>query len=62
MERNFTIENRKLTDNIIEYKECDRFLNDVQSLREMGKSDMYKLNIEVKSDLKKYSTFKKTIF
>ena len=53
---------KTLTDNIIEYKECDRFLNDVQSLREMGKSDMCKLNIEVKSDLKNLSSPKKTIF
>ena len=53
---------KTLTENIIDYKECDRFLNDVQSLRELGKSDLHKLNIEVKNDLRKLSSFKKTIF
>ena len=51
-----------LTENIIDQKESDRFLNNVQSLRELGKSDLHKLNIEVKSDLRNQSTFKKTIF
>ena len=51
-----------LTENIVDYKESDRFLNDVQSLRELGKSDLYKLNVEVKNDLRKLSSFKKTIF
>ena len=50
-----------LTENIIDQKESDRFLNNVQSLRELGKSDLHKLNIEVKSDLRNQSTFKKTI-
>ena len=53
---------KTLTENIIDYKESDRFLNDVQSLRELGKSDLHKLNIEVKNDLRKLSSFKKTIF
>ena len=53
---------KTLTENIIDHKESERFLNNAQSLRELGKSELYKLNIEVKSDLKKYSTFKKTIF
>ena len=53
---------KTLTDNIIDYKESDRFLNDVQSLRELGKSELYKLNIEVKSDLKNLYPSKKTIF
>jgi 2-methylcitrate dehydratase len=51
-----------LTENIIEQKECERFLNNVQSLRELGKSELYKLNIEVKSNLKNLSNSKKTIF
>ena len=51
-----------LTNNIINYKESERFLNDVQSLRELGKSDLQKLNIEAKSDLKNFSLIKKTIF
>ncbi len=53
---------KTLTHNIIDEKESERFLNNVQSLRELGKSDLNKLNIEVKSDLKKISSFKKTIF
>ena len=32
------------------------------SLRELGKSDLQKLNIEAKSDLKNFSLIKKTIF
>jgi len=51
-----------LTKNIIDQKESERFLNDVQNLRKLGKSELYKLNIEVKSDLKNQSTDKKTIF
>ena len=53
---------KTLTSNIIEKKECERFLNNVQSLRELGKSDLNKLNIEVKSDLKNSLISKKTIF
>jgi 2-methylcitrate dehydratase len=53
---------KTLTKNIIDQKESEIFLNNAQSLKELGKSELYKLNIEVKSDLKKYSTFKKTIF
>ena len=53
---------KTLTENIIDQKESERFLNSVQSLRELSKSDLHKLNIEVKSDLKKNSTYKKTIF
>jgi len=53
---------KTLTKNIIDQKESERFLNNVQSLRELGKSELHKLNIEVKSNLKNYSTSKKTIF
>jgi 2-methylcitrate dehydratase len=53
---------KTLTSNIIDQKESERFLNSVQSLRELGKSDLHKLNIEVKSDLKFFSSSKKTIF
>jgi 2-methylcitrate dehydratase len=51
-----------LTENIIDYKESERFLNNVQSLRELGKSELHKLNIEVKSNLKNTSSENKTIF
>ena len=53
---------KTLTENIIDQKESERFLDNVQSLRELGKTELHKLNIEVKSDLRKYSTSKKTIF
>ena len=50
------------SDNIVNINLQERFLNDVQNLRELGKSDLYKLNIEVKSDFQNHSTYKKTIF
>jgi len=53
---------KTLTSNLIDQKESERFLSNAQSLRELDKSDLHKLNIEVKSDLKKHSTYKKTIF
>ena len=53
---------KTLTSNIIDGKESERFLNNVQSLRELGKSELYKINIEAKSNLKNLSSFKKTIF
>jgi 2-methylcitrate dehydratase len=53
---------KTLTKNIIEEKESERFLNDIQGLRELGKSELHKLNIEVKSNLKSNINFKKTIF
>ena len=53
---------KTLTENIVDQNESERFLNNAQSLRELGKSDLHKLNIEVKSNLKSLSTTKKTIF
>ena len=53
---------KMLTSNIIDQKESERFLNNVQSLRELGKSELHKLNIEVKTDLKNLYSSKKTIF
>ncbi len=53
---------KTLTEDIIDYKESERFLNNVQSLRELGKSELCKLNIEAKSNLINYSISKKTIF
>jgi len=52
---------KTLTSDIIDVEESERFLNDVQNLRNLDNSKLYKLNIEVKSDLKK-SISKKTIF
>ena len=53
---------KTLTTGIIDPIESERFLNNVQSLRELSKSDLHKLNIEVKSDLKNQFSSKKTIF
>jgi len=53
---------KSLTESIIDQNESDRFLNNVQSLRELDKSDLHKLNIEVKSDLKNFSSSNKAIF
>ena len=47
-----------LTKNIVDEEESGRFLNDVQNLRNIAKSELHKLNIKVKSDQKK-SIFKK---
>ena len=52
---------KTLTKYIIDEEESNRFLNDVQNLRNMAKSELHKLNIKVKSD-QKNSIFKKAIF
>ena len=59
---NYISKFKTLTANIIDQSETDRFLDTVQSLRELGKSDLYKLNIEVKSDLINNASTLKTIF
>ena len=50
-----------LTKYIIDEEESKRFLNDVQNLKNMAKSELHKLNIKVKSG-QKNSIFKKAIF
>ena len=50
-----------LTNGIIESSESERFLNDVQNLRNLSKSELHKLNIKVKVS-QKNSTFNKAIF
>ncbi len=52
---------KTLTKYIINEEESNRFLNDVQNLRNMAKSELHKLNIKVKLD-QKNSIFKKAIF
>ena len=52
---------KTLTKHIIDEEESNRFLNDVQNLRNMAKSELHKLNIKVKLD-QKNSIFKKAIF
>ena len=53
---------KTLTNGIIETSESERFLNDVQNLRNLSKSELQKLNIQVKSDLQKSTGSNKGIF
>jgi len=53
---------RTLINGIIETDESERFLNDVQNLRNLGQSELQKLNIKVKSDFQKSITSNKGIF
>jgi 2-methylcitrate dehydratase len=53
---------KTLTANIIDQKEAERFLEDVQNLKEINKSELHKLNVEVVSDLQKQRSSKNTIF
>ena len=51
-----------LTNDIIETSESERFLNDVQNLKNLNKSELQKLNIEVKSEFQKSGDSNKGIF
>ncbi len=53
---------KTLTNGIIEASESERFLNDVQNLRNLEKSSLSKLNIQLKENLQKYTVTNKTIF
>ena len=53
---------KTLTNGIIETGESERFLNDVQNLKNLNKSELQKLNIKVKSDLQKSARSNKGIF
>jgi len=53
---------KTLTNGIIETSESERFLNDVQNLKNLNKSELQKLNIEVKSELQKSGASNKGIF
>ncbi len=53
---------KTLTNGIIESNESERFLNDVQNLRNLSQSELQKLNIKVKSDLQKNTSSSKGIF
>ena len=53
---------KTLTNSIIETSESERFLNDVQNLKNLNKSELQKLNIEVKSELQKSGASNKGIF
>jgi len=60
--QNYINKFKTLTANIIDQKESERFLKDVQNLKEINKSELHKLNIEVTSDLQKQQTSKNSIF
>jgi len=53
---------KTLTNGIIEPDETERFLNDVQNLKNLAKSELHKLNIEIKSNLQKSILSSKGIF
>jgi len=53
---------KTLTANIIDQKEAERFLEDVLNLKEINKSELHKLNVEVVSDFQKQRSSKNTIF
>ena len=51
-----------LVANIIDQKESERFLKDVQNLKEINTSELHKLNIEVNPELQKQKISKNSIF
>ena len=53
---------KTLTVNIVDQKESERFLEDVQNLKQINKSELHKLNIEVTSDLQKQKAPNNSIF
>ena len=53
---------KTLTNGIIEKSESERFLNDVQNLKSLGKSELNKLNIQLKEDLRRNKVSNKSIF
>ena len=53
---------KTLTSGIIESSESERFLNDVQNLRNLNKSGLNKLNIQLKEDMRQNKISDKGIF
>ena len=51
-----------LTNGIIESSESERFLNDVQNLRNLNKSELNKLNIQLKEEIRQNKIPNKVIF
>ncbi len=51
-----------LVANIVDQKESERFLKDVQNLKEINTSELHKLNIEVSPELQKQKISKNSIF
>ena len=53
---------KTLTSNMISGEESNRFLNDVQNLKQINTSELYKLNIEIISQYRRQTTYNNTIF
>ena len=53
---------KTLTNGIIETNESERFLNDVQNLRNLNKSELSKLNIQPQEDIHQNKISDKGIF
>ena len=53
---------KTLTSGIIESSESERFLNDVQNLRNLDKSELNKLNIQLKEEVRQNKISNKGIF
>ncbi len=53
---------KTLTNGIIESSESERFLNDVQNLKNLSKSELNKLNIQLKEDVRQNKISNKGIF
>ena len=53
---------KTLTSNMISGEESNRFLNDVQNLKQINTSALYKLNIEIISQYRRQTTYSNTIF
>ena len=53
---------KKLTSGIVDDRESERFLNDVQNLKAIKQSELQKLNIEVNSNFQTQKTIKSSIF
>ncbi len=53
---------KTLTKGIIESSESERFLNDVQNLKNLSKSELNKLNIQLKEDMRQNRISNKGIF
>ena len=53
---------KTLTVNMISGEESNRFLNDVQNLKQINTSELYKLNIEIISQYRRQTTYSNNIF
>ncbi len=59
---NFIKKFKTLTNGIIESNESERFLNDVQNIRSLNKSELNKLTIQIKEEERQNTISNKSIF